>query len=210
MTGILTAEHLAAIRGRAGAATPGPWELFQPGQCCRDGYCIDGLHSLDLRHADAVFVAGARADVPALLAHIDALTALTAQRDRQLALAGVTPAMVRDAASDTDLAGLLAGALNFDDADDGTWVVELIRSAGWDRADRAIPLRAWQERCDRLTAELAAYRVAGYVAATRSVIGEREVVLSTLIADSPQAARAYHRLDDLPSVQVYALVPVTE
>lgn len=62
---------LDAIEARATAATKPPWEFFWPGQCC-DGYCLDevGIHSASMGMSDAVFIAAARTDVPALVAEL--------------------------------------------------------------------------------------------------------------------------------------------
>lgn len=83
-----TPGRLEEIRARADAATPGPWRAVH-----RDGLCTSnddeqGGLGLEIegpeeawgrgqfhRAADALFIAHSRADVPWLLAHIDALTA---------------------------------------------------------------------------------------------------------------------------------------
>ena len=91
----LSKEQLDAVRARADAATPGPWEWqgdslitlddtasrYGPtGRCVLafdrgDSMTLSGLvrneHVSNLE--DAEFIAAARADIPALLAHIDAL-----------------------------------------------------------------------------------------------------------------------------------------
>lgn len=58
------AENLAAIRARADAATPGPWDDFQWDQDT-GGYLP----------ADADFIAHARSDIPFLLARVGQLEA---------------------------------------------------------------------------------------------------------------------------------------
>ncbi|WP_255951610.1 hypothetical protein [Streptomyces odontomachi] len=84
MTAPLTPEREQEIRTRAEAATPGPWctdlwEIYQGaeyepglsswvGETCR-------AEDPDGARADAAFIAGAREDVPALLAEIDRLRA---------------------------------------------------------------------------------------------------------------------------------------
>jgi len=68
-----SADQLAAIEARANAATPGEWEPYNRGI----GYEVH-LHGIpvndNLRETfnkqDAEFIANARTDVPALLAHI--------------------------------------------------------------------------------------------------------------------------------------------
>lgn len=71
---------LAAIRARAEAATEGPWETEeshgfniwrQEGENVTKVYWKPGIQSRD----DMEFIAAARTDVPALLQHIDNLTA---------------------------------------------------------------------------------------------------------------------------------------
>ena len=84
--GLLSPERLAEIRGRLAAATRGPWRVNG-----RNGHhypvveyrLVDGHHSsvlgvCEVWHGDddAAFIASAPTDIAALLAHIDALTAL--------------------------------------------------------------------------------------------------------------------------------------
>jgi hypothetical protein len=82
----LTDDELAAIRARAEAATPGRWN--RPYDALIDmqlearlvvgnvaGYEI----AICENRADAEFIAHARADIPALLAHADALAAENAR-----------------------------------------------------------------------------------------------------------------------------------
>ena len=81
---MITTTELSAIRARADAATPGPWEwedvdldrvwptpsrilAGQHGEVCSFDADDDPLA------ADAQFIAHARADIPALLAEIDRL-----------------------------------------------------------------------------------------------------------------------------------------
>ncbi|WP_282790859.1 hypothetical protein [Streptomyces sp. CC224B] len=81
----LTSEQLDQIEARATAATPGPWctdswEIYQgaeyqPGVSPWIGETCRGTSSLRQDCADAVFVAAARTDVPALLAEVRRLRA---------------------------------------------------------------------------------------------------------------------------------------
>ena len=76
----MSAERLEEIRGRAGGATPGPWEAEH---CGYDVYETatdygDVVAECGLRVADARFIAHARTDVPALLAEVDRLRAQVA------------------------------------------------------------------------------------------------------------------------------------
>jgi len=88
----LTDDELAAMAARAEAATPGPWtfeensELIHPegmphavvGSVWCDGICNC--------YADIRFIAAARADIPALLAHIRAQDAELARLRNDLAI----------------------------------------------------------------------------------------------------------------------------
>lgn len=74
---------LAAIRARADAATPGDWEATNNHRILGPPPALPS-HSLprDLNpvaeagnYADALFIAAARTDVPALLAEVERLTA---------------------------------------------------------------------------------------------------------------------------------------
>ncbi len=87
---MLTNDDLAAIRERAEKATPGPWHTVGhdaprlyaqgEGQAIGEFYQPRGYGNAA---ANAAFIAAARSDVPALLAHIDALMAdLKAANDR--------------------------------------------------------------------------------------------------------------------------------
>lgn len=96
MTEPLSKEQLAAIRARADAATPGPWEWHEGDLLTEDNFSrqhssmfssvlhltddaqgVNDLVSWEYVRSveDAEFIANARADIPALLAHIDALEA---------------------------------------------------------------------------------------------------------------------------------------
>jgi len=84
-------RSLAAIRARAAAATPGPWRALGTGRAGGDHWyvcdenqslasiaCNDGENE-DQREPDAVFIARAREDVPALLDEVDRLRAALAE-----------------------------------------------------------------------------------------------------------------------------------
>ena len=68
-------EQLQAIKARANAATPGPWE------CHNDDFVVvlhDGVwHTISIPDTspNAAFIAAARADVPALVAEVERLRA---------------------------------------------------------------------------------------------------------------------------------------
>lgn len=76
----MTSEELAAIKARAEAATPGPWELAS----ASSGYSNEsdvisqdlGVVAHDVLNNTAVFIAHARTDVPALVAEVERLRAL--------------------------------------------------------------------------------------------------------------------------------------
>lgn len=123
----LTDDELAAMAARAEAATPGPWtfeensELIHPegmphavvGSVWCDGICNC--------YADIRFIAAARADIPALLAHIRAQDAELARlRD---ALAAVCEACTKIATFEP------GGELSFDRWDRG-------HRAGWRMAGK--------------------------------------------------------------------------
>ena len=75
---MLTPEQLDEIRKRCEAATPGPWYADEDAFIIDDtGRCLISALSDEafLRDEDAEFCACARTDIPALLAHIDALAA---------------------------------------------------------------------------------------------------------------------------------------
>lgn len=76
------APDVAAIEARAAAATPGPWatDYVQGERAIISGggprpLVVPWSHADALMHDDAAFIAHAREDVPALLAHITALRA---------------------------------------------------------------------------------------------------------------------------------------
>ena len=99
---MLNADQLAAIRARAEAATPGPWEAQEPwgasgigwgrvkGPKARRQYygsmCFDRIE-------DVEFIAASRADVPALLADLEAAQVRIAELEGALSrlLAALTP-----------------------------------------------------------------------------------------------------------------------
>lgn len=67
----LVARAEAALEG----VTEGPWHYFFAGQCCAQP-CIDNghglpLHSVEIEHCDARFIAAARTLVPELLAEVE-------------------------------------------------------------------------------------------------------------------------------------------
>jgi hypothetical protein len=121
----LTDEQYAAIRAREAAATPGPWAIEWdhddvtgapfPVSLGPIGYLE---HHGERDVADAEFIAAAREDVPALLAHADRLNALLADRDRRIALVlellrGVSTKTHQDAVVlALDLIPLLEGPLH--------------------------------------------------------------------------------------------------
>lgn len=114
---------LAAMRARAEAATPGPWQTDDAQQHAWGVYDDNGdgvavardiqydkasgsRYGVDLREADAIFIANAREDIPALLALVSRLegdvermrealgkaaTDVLAERARQIAVEGWTP-----------------------------------------------------------------------------------------------------------------------
>jgi hypothetical protein len=79
----MTPEQLAAIKARADAATPGPWESATTGVWSD----IEGdLWVADTSHDyDAAFIAHAREDVPALLAEVDKWRARAEKAEAQVA-----------------------------------------------------------------------------------------------------------------------------
>lgn len=80
---MLTPEQLRAIKGRCEQATEGPWEVEGRGGVHmsgrRDAYIVVQaktgrcLHGPTWTYEDAVFVAHAREDVPALIAEVERL-----------------------------------------------------------------------------------------------------------------------------------------
>ena len=82
----MTNDELSAIRERAVAATPGPWEMQPIGRSSfgyelrqRDSLSVllytEGCYVPKQEEANALFIAHAREDVPALLAEVDRLRA---------------------------------------------------------------------------------------------------------------------------------------
>ena len=89
-------EQLQAIKARANAATPGPWE------CHNDDFVVvlhDGVwHTISIPDTspNAAFIAAARADVPALVAEVERLraqlaAARIASQEVYKALAAICP-----------------------------------------------------------------------------------------------------------------------
>jgi hypothetical protein len=79
---------LDAICARAGAATPGPWMSWMPASTVtkRDGN-LDVIAAKVFELGDLVFIANARADVPALVAEVGehrARPVLTAEEAAQI------------------------------------------------------------------------------------------------------------------------------
>lgn len=67
---------LGAIRTALKLATPGPWGVAWPGQCCH-GYCIEalGLHSLEsVSRFDLAIIANAPEWIEALCDEVDRLS----------------------------------------------------------------------------------------------------------------------------------------
>ena len=85
----MTDDELAEIEARAEAASSGPWERggkwAETSVYAGDGVMVAGQWDYEeggiSEEADAVFIAHARTDIPALLAHIRA-QALTIERLR--------------------------------------------------------------------------------------------------------------------------------
>ena len=90
---MLTPAEIAAIQDRAEKATPGKWSINTAAWRyhtpthghigCPDGRKIALLWDTDNAKQDAAFIVGCRTDVPALLAHIDAITARVAELERE-------------------------------------------------------------------------------------------------------------------------------
>ena len=82
----MTPEQIQHLRDLADKATPGPWEYVDdyigvrqvPTEAHRTGrteYEVEGIIPGEhVRESDAVFIAAARADIPALLDLVDRLT----------------------------------------------------------------------------------------------------------------------------------------
>jgi len=71
----LTQEQIEEIRKRAEDATPGPWKVGVDGYVCNAGFyvtdtIVEDITSNIFEKEDAEFIANARQDIPALLAHI--------------------------------------------------------------------------------------------------------------------------------------------
>lgn len=130
----LSAADLAAIRDRAEAAPSGPWSA-DGAEIYGVGYDVDGrrvwlAESLDIDDQDrsariAAFIAAARTDVPALLAHADALEERGSKLTRELDLRsrGQVSENARDLLAQHDWDELIFGgficlACTPDDADD--------------------------------------------------------------------------------------------
>jgi len=99
---------LDAIEARATEATPGPWRPIIYGESDFDGpgryvsfgpdaTCISDSTSMD-SDEDAVFIAAARTDVPALVAEV---RRLRAQRDAALALCDARQRYIDEDESDS-------------------------------------------------------------------------------------------------------------
>lgn len=96
---MITQDQIQQIKDRAEAATAGPWE-FRENEFNMDGDNgdhIGAIRSLDWwiaaiddagwdedAKANATFIAAARSDIPALIAHIEALQAEVADLDKAL------------------------------------------------------------------------------------------------------------------------------
>lgn len=101
----LTTKELATIRERAEKATPGPWETwgtsgfpdFYVGMAKDEDGRWWTKDNTELGQDDAEFIAHARTDVPALLAHIDALTAKLAAGPGEPSLGELESAVVEAA-----------------------------------------------------------------------------------------------------------------
>jgi hypothetical protein len=84
----MTAEELNAIRARAEAATPGPWRqgthaphaVYREGE--NQGHIAAAGPMARGTLADVAFIAHARTDIPALLAHVDTLRAVVTDEER--------------------------------------------------------------------------------------------------------------------------------
>jgi hypothetical protein len=81
-------EQLAAIKARYEAASPGLWQFDDTYRVYNEFGIITMALALDnvVARADAAFISSAHQDVPALLAHAEALTARAARRERAEAL----------------------------------------------------------------------------------------------------------------------------
>ncbi len=95
------ALDLDAIRARADAATPGPWHVEKlpyryPQRVTTNAALIVAETYIDPAHepAEAIFIAHARTDVPALLAEVERLRAAG---DRMAALLGDQATLIAQA-----------------------------------------------------------------------------------------------------------------
>ena len=90
----MTEQELQQMEERANAATSGPWwtdkrAIWVIGQMYYNAYVttdeadIAGLGAEDICHADAKFIAHARADVPALIAEVRSLRMMLDLIDRR-------------------------------------------------------------------------------------------------------------------------------
>lgn len=131
-TGIMSAKRLAEIRARANAATPGPWSRNYQGKFMApdplwpgEPDMVTGVITASTypgqegmifaSDEDAAFVVAARTDVPALLAHLDALTPPPGTMDAE-ALGRATRRARHDAQGIGDAA---ERAMPWDDMDAG-------------------------------------------------------------------------------------------
>jgi hypothetical protein len=71
---VVKPEELGAIEARAAAATEGPWEAKHDVVVAGDGFIAAETYH-DTFEADAIFIAAARDDVPALLSEVRRLQA---------------------------------------------------------------------------------------------------------------------------------------
>ena len=93
----MTQERLDAIQARVDGATGGPWgcygdgahEVFDAGECS-DGDRGEVVAAVIDKLSDAVFIAEAREDIPALLAEVKRLRALTTVGDDMVERAAFT------------------------------------------------------------------------------------------------------------------------
>lgn len=66
----LTQAQIEGIRKRTEDATPGPWDVKTTEFLTLEDYKIEGVTLSVFEKEDAEFIANARQDIPALLAHI--------------------------------------------------------------------------------------------------------------------------------------------
>ena len=164
----MTPEELAAIRARAEAATPGPWDGV-PGRCILPDdwnhrytahQVIEGCIYNPNAENDHAFIAHAREDIPALVAEVERLQAELAA------------ARARIAALENQLDELGEGAYR----------------AAAERDNHYVPqLHEWKDRAERAEAELARVRpvveaAEAFVRATRGLFGGTVDVFSPDVA----------------------------